>query len=112
MTSNQNHIERLTEEDSFRFAFRYYVERLAFTQRGRFAFLAFLLLVNRFQINAIQMHGITSASWTPTADPTLVQTMLTGVGGGLSVLVAVLGGMVVLLLIDIYEDEFGVMIDE
>jgi hypothetical protein len=103
-------LERL-EDRSLRWQTRFYLERLAFTQRGRFAFIAALLMTMHERIGRIMYEGVPSASRDLEPATGFVESAVQVGGGVLSVGTAVLAGVVVLVMLDVYEDEFGTLVE-
>lgn len=112
MSSNATRALKEVEQGSFTHAARIYVERLAFTKRGRFSFLAGLLLIIHSEVGTILMEGVPSASRAPITDPGLIQMAINMLSTGLSIGVAIMAGVVVLAIIDIYEEFVGVAYTE
>lgn len=91
---------------------RFYLERLAFTRRGNFAFVVGML----YMIYDMVSHAVTTG--TPSADApvylsntSLAPNVMAGIDGVLTVLVGVTAAVVVLMLLDLYEHEVGISID-
>lgn len=101
------------EDHSLRWQARFYVERLAFTQRGRFALIVGVLLVVYSRVGTLLTEGVPSASRPLAAaqTQTAVKQLLTVAEGSLVVVSAVTAGVVVLLVLDVYEHEFGTLVD-
>ena len=96
------------QQHSFRYAIRFYFERVLFTTRGRFAYLAGVALLIYTRLGVIIDHGVLLAA-EPfyLQNPGLAESILQGLGVGLSGLTTVLVAMTIVLLLDVYEDVSG-----
>jgi dihydrodipicolinate synthase/N-acetylneuraminate lyase len=97
----------------FRAGAKFYLERLAYTSRGNFAFVVGML----YSIYDMTSHAVTAG--TPEAtEPifsgqaqSILGTLMSGLDGVLTVLVGIMAGVVVLLILDLYEYEVGLSIE-
>lgn len=100
------------ENQSFRQTMRFYGERVAFTRRGNFAFVVGMLYSIYYYLSTMASQGVpfeqTAAMALPVAAWETFGQILTG---GLLVLNGILAGVVVLLLLDLYEREMGLTIE-
>lgn len=100
------------QDASLRDITRFYGERLAFTRRGHFAFIAGLLLLNYNAVSYAVETGTPSADAPIYASSTsLWANTMMALDGLLAVFLAVVFGAGVLLVLDIYEAEVGLSID-
>ena len=101
------------QEHSFRHALRFYFERLLYTTRGRFAYLAGVAFLIYTRLGAIIDHGVLLASEPLfVQNPGFAESMIQVLGLTLSALSTVLVGMTIVLLLDVYEHEAGTVYDE
>lgn len=96
---------------------RFYFERALFTTRGRFAMIIAMLMsvYGRSAVPASESTSVIASLFRmetqPTVQAQLVETATQVLGGGLLVAITVLGGMCVLVALDIYEAEVGTIVD-
>lgn len=91
---------------------RFYVERLAFTRRGNFAFVVAML----YLIHDGVSYAVTTG--TPTTDVPIyvarsgfLENTLAALSGLVTVLTGLIGAFLVLFLLDAYEAKVGLSID-
>jgi hypothetical protein len=108
---------RLTpKEMGTRQRIRWYLERLAFTDRGRFAFVVGMLYSIFEAASRTGLRDAVSGDQSEllaNATPTVRAAMehgLAGLGGVVTVLIGILAGLVVLLMLDIYEQQVGIIV--
>ena len=101
---------------------RFYIERLLFTRRGHFSFVAGMLYVIYSLVGDAATTGTPIAESYPitqdsssgliqTLEVAAVQTLADTLNFGTTLFVGILGGLSVLLLLDLYKHEMGLVID-
>ena len=91
---------------------RFYLERLAFTRRGNFAFVVAML----YMIYDHVSYAVTTGTPSANAPIYMAQTgflanMAAAFSGLLTVLTGLLAAFLVLFVLDVYESEVGLSID-
>lgn len=93
-------------------ATRIYLERLAFTQRGRFAYLVGLLISVLTNLQVIQTDGVPLQFYQRVSQPTTLEAVINTLSLVLTFLVPVVAGIALLLAMDAYEEEVGLVIND
>ena len=99
------------QEMQFRTAVRMYLERLAFTTRGNFAFVAGILFWISYNSQQPPLESSVSVPTGLPVAPETISAVLEFAGGVVTILNGVLVGACVLILLDLYEHEVGLTVE-
>ena len=108
-----SHPYEYVSDAGVRAGMKFYLERLAFTTRGNFAFVAGLL----YSIYTMASHAVTTGTPEATAPIFSAQAqsglgaLMSSLNGVVTVLTGIMAGTVVLLILDLYEYEVELSVE-
>lgn len=113
LEATEQHPFEYAKQASFRAGLRFYVERLAFTRRGNFAFIVGMLYSIYDMVSRAVTVGtpVTEVPMYAGQANTILQEVAHLATGGMTILIGVLAGILVLVLMDAYESEYGLSIE-